>query len=241
MGAFKDLTGKKFGELTVIEKGKKTNSGTYYWKCRCNCSNEIYVLNYRLTKGDTKDCGHNEKERKIKWGKNRFRDLTNKRFGKLIALETFGKTKNGKYYWYCKCDCGNYTKVLSGDLIEHNTKSCGCITSNGNNEIEKILNNLNIKFEREKRFSNCRNKKPLAFDFYLSDYKLCIEYQGKQHYEQRGWGNKNERQKLLEETQKHDKIKQNYCKQYNIKLLEIKYINYSKIEDILKKELNIND
>ena len=35
---FKDLTGQKFGLLTVLERTNKKNR-TYFWKCQCDCGN----------------------------------------------------------------------------------------------------------------------------------------------------------------------------------------------------------
>jgi len=37
-------------------------------------------------------------------------DLTNKRFGKLIARQK-APSKNGKTYWLCECDCGNWKEI----------------------------------------------------------------------------------------------------------------------------------
>ena len=39
-----------------------------------------------------------------------------------------------------------------------------------------------FEFEEQKRFKDCRNKKPLPFDFYLPQYNLCIEFDGQLHY-----------------------------------------------------------
>ncbi len=58
---------------------------------------------------------------------NKFLDLNNKRFGKLIAIKPTGKDKNNRYIWLCKCDCGNFIKVKSGNLISKHSKSCGCL------------------------------------------------------------------------------------------------------------------
>lgn len=44
----KDLTGKKFGRLTVIGPTKKTKYGTI-WLCQCECGNSKKVLNHHLT------------------------------------------------------------------------------------------------------------------------------------------------------------------------------------------------
>lgn len=54
-------------------------------------------------------------------------NLTNQRFGKLIALEKAPK-RNDKYTrWICKCDCGNITEVRTDYLTSGHTKSCGCV------------------------------------------------------------------------------------------------------------------
>jgi len=56
-----------------------------------------------------------------------FKDLTNKRFGRLVALKLVGKNKHRKSLWLCKCDCGNETTVTINGLTSGNTKSCGCL------------------------------------------------------------------------------------------------------------------
>jgi len=61
MSKLKDLTGQKFGRLTVIERVE--NKGRYVaWKCRCDCGNEVIVRGDVLKCGRTKSCGclHNE-------------------------------------------------------------------------------------------------------------------------------------------------------------------------------------
>lgn len=53
-------------------------------------------------------------------------DLIGQRFGRLTVIRRDGANKNGSATWLCKCDCGN-VKVVSGrDLINGDTKSCGC-------------------------------------------------------------------------------------------------------------------
>jgi hypothetical protein len=60
--AMNDLTGKIFGELTVISFSHKIfrspRQGYYnYWKCKCNCGTEKSILSINLTKGNSKSCG----------------------------------------------------------------------------------------------------------------------------------------------------------------------------------------
>jgi len=54
-------------------------------------------------------------------------DLSNKRFGKLIALKKSDRTSDGQVLWLCKCDCGNHTKVRASSLKRGLSKSCGCM------------------------------------------------------------------------------------------------------------------
>ncbi len=53
-------------------------------------------------------------------------DLTNRRFGALVALHVEGKTKHGANVWTCRCDCGQETPVACQQLTRGVTKSCGC-------------------------------------------------------------------------------------------------------------------
>ena len=54
-------------------------------------------------------------------------NLTGERFGKLVAIKTIGKNKNGGYLWQCKCDCGKEIIANVGNLKNGHTKSCGCL------------------------------------------------------------------------------------------------------------------
>lgn len=56
MGKFNDLTGKRFGNLTVIKREKNEN-GYVRWKCRCDCGKETVVRAGNLTSGAVKSCG----------------------------------------------------------------------------------------------------------------------------------------------------------------------------------------
>lgn len=56
MSKLKDLTGMKFGRLTVIERAE-SKFGKTYWKCLCDCGNVTVVRKDRLKNGYTKSCG----------------------------------------------------------------------------------------------------------------------------------------------------------------------------------------
>jgi hypothetical protein len=56
-----------------------------------------------------------------------------------------------------------------------------CKTSKLERETEKWLKHNNIKYKKQKKFSKCRNIFELPFDFFLPEYSICIECDGKQH------------------------------------------------------------
>lgn len=58
---------------------------------------------------------------------NRIKDLTNKRFGKLVVLNFNSISKSKHSIWECKCDCGNKCLSYSTNLIRGVASSCGCI------------------------------------------------------------------------------------------------------------------
>ena len=52
-------------------------------------------------------------------------DLTEQRFGRLVAIQCAGSGNHGRL-WLVECDCGTQTIVRAGDLRSGNTTSCGC-------------------------------------------------------------------------------------------------------------------
>lgn len=110
-----------------------------------------------------------------------------------------------------------------------------CKNSKGNNRIMNYLKNNKIKFIDEFKFDDCKNKFKLPFDFYLPDYNMCIEFDGKQHYISNKYFGEDSFQKL----KINDEIKNNYCLSNNIRLIRIPYYEYNNIETIINLEINI--
>lgn len=52
-----DLTGQKFGRLTVISRAGNTKAGQAKWLCKCDCGKQTTVAGYQLRGGYTKSCG----------------------------------------------------------------------------------------------------------------------------------------------------------------------------------------
>ena len=61
-----DLTGQKFGMLTVIEyTGRNNASRNAIWRCKCDCGNECEVDSNNLTSLHTVSCGCIKREKSV--------------------------------------------------------------------------------------------------------------------------------------------------------------------------------
>jgi HNH endonuclease len=135
-----NLIGKRFGRLVVLEDtGKKPKkSRNTIWKCICDCGNISEIRGDYLTNETTKSCGCYKIDKSIK-------KLKGKKFGKLIVIKKTNKRKYGNVVWLCKCSCGNEKEILSRNLINGSTKSCGCFHKERIKEANSGEKNTNWK------------------------------------------------------------------------------------------------
>ena len=147
----------------------------------------------------------------------------------------FTYASNKKAWW--KCILGHewnskiYTRTR-GDECPF------CASSKGEKLIKEFFEKKNIIFDREYRFKDCINIRPLPFDFVIFENNNIIglvEYQGIHHYEPRDYFGGLKR---LMTTREHDKIKYEYCKNKNIPLLVIPYWEMKNTENILENFIN---
>lgn len=232
MGAFIDLTGKKFGRLTVLErKYKKGNE--WYWLCSCECGKTCEVCGSNLRRGRTKSCGCLKQESDKK-PKGNVINLIGQKFGHLTVIERAGSDHRGEAKWLCQCDCNSAPiEVLSSNLRSGHTQSCGCDRrSHGEKAIAILLRENNILFEQEKVLFKFSNGSNAYFDFFINN-KYLIEYDGETHfrYNLHGWHTLEQ----LNKQQERDQIKTQWCKENNIPLIRISYTHLKdlKIEDLL--------
>jgi len=165
---YKDITGQKFGKLTVI---KYVDDGK--WLCKCDCGKESITKGTRLKSGFVKSCGCLHHEKMVETRSN----LIGQRFGKLIVIKYLLKEAK----WLCRCDCGGLTKAGTTDLTSGKRISCGCldISHYGSNKELEILNyilSFNPKIKYQKHNYSILNKKQL--DLFFPEYNIAIEYNG---------------------------------------------------------------
>ncbi len=158
-------------------------------------------------------------------------------------IDSFNKIHNNKYNYTLvkfksirdkiKIICTKHGEFKQS--VNSHKRGIGCPTckeSKGERSIRQFLDSINIKYEFQKTFIDCRNINPLPFDFYLEEHNTCIEYDGKQHYEFNNFfGGIN----AFKEIKNRDTIKESYCNNNNIKLIRIKYNDV--VSEKLKTEL----
>lgn len=232
-----DITGQRFGKLTVIERGPNSNKGGARWYCKCDCGNIHLVVGTNLRNGTItkcKQCAIKDRSKTV----IRKNDIAGKRYGKMVVLKTLEDERDScnRTVCLCQCDCGKIFKASKNNIVSNNHKSCGTCNNRSNGElaIEQLLKNNNILFEKEKTFNNLilPSGRKARFDFYVNNSYL-IEFDGQQHFENTGgsWFN----DEYVEKIKKYDQIKNEYCKVNNIPLIRIPYTHYDnlKLEDLL--------
>jgi hypothetical protein len=97
-------------------------------------------------------------------------DLTNKKFGRLLAIKIDHKTKK-RIMWLCRCDCGT-EKIVSGEKLRSgNTKSCNCLRNTLlANEIRLGNGYANLK-ELYRSYKKSAKKRNYIFDLNLETFK----------------------------------------------------------------------
>lgn len=239
MAKYTDLTGQKFNSLTVIERDYSRKGKNSYWLCRCDCGNITSVMRTNLVTGNISSCGC-QKKRLL--AKAAIKDLTGQKFNELTVLNWDPDYRDTKditqhtTYWKVKCSCGNIFSISTISL--KNAISCGCKKSKGEYKIIQFLqeNKINYQYQYvDKNFTLSQSGKYGRFDFALFDeknnLKCLLEYNGKQHYEKSfsGWNT----EEHFQQTQQRDNEKRNFCQKNNIKLEEISFLDFNKLEDIL--------
>lgn len=173
----------------------------------------------------------------------RYIKSANSKRGKIDQIiEKFHKVHNNKYTYReiekyisrlttkIEITCPHHGIFIQPIDRHYNGHGCPtCKSSKGELMIIKILEKYNIDYINEYSFKDLKKEdstKPLRFDFYLPKYNICIEYDGRQHFEEING------RESLDITKFRDNLKNNYCIKNNIKLLRLNYMmeNYGKNE-----------
>lgn len=260
--SYEDMTGKTFGDLTVIKQGPDEildSNGKRHirWYCKCKCGNLSLCRGASLRYGSVKSCGCSRKESNKNLGLIDLQGLTFGRWFVLHRSDDFVEPSGKKIpVWLCQCECGEFRDVRGSSLRNGDSLSCGCykydvlkdkyldgkIVSQLELYTASVLDSLNLTYEPQHVFPDLRSDSgyPLSFDYvvYLNDNIIClIECQGKQHYEPiEYFGGIVRYNKQIE----IDNKKRNYARENNIVLIEIPYTknSYDKVYQFLSQFIN---
>lgn len=75
-------------------------------------------------------------------------DIVGKKFNKLLVIKKSDKkTKDGRVYYECLCDCGRKKTILKQNIVGNHTKSCGCHSGQIPNNFEEKEDCMCIKIQ----------------------------------------------------------------------------------------------
>lgn len=234
---FHNLIGQKFSRLTVIKrvddyispKGKHR----VMYKCLCDCGEYTIVDATNLKSGKIKSCGCYNVDNM----KNKIVNIVGNTYGQLTVLKRV-ENKHSDPQWLCQCSCGNQVVVKGSYLKSGHTKSCGCIKSFGEYNVNNFLSRNEIEYISQMNFEGLTGVggRNLTYDFYLPKHKIIIECQGRQHYSPVDFfGGESQ----FEIQQEHDHRKKLFAEINNLKFIEIPYWDFDNIEEILNRELEV--
>lgn len=162
---------------------------------------------------------------------------------KNYSIKRLGDYKDNSSLIKFQCSCSkkfnrSWDSIRSGKGVMCNT----CLNKSSLNEfiVEQFLLECNVKFEREKSFEECKFKNKLPFDFYLYEHNILIEVDGEQHYMPIRFGGmeQSESEEKYQNQLIKDDIKNNFCKNNNIDLIRLSYLEI-KNNSFKDKLLNI--
>lgn len=176
-----DLSGKQFGELTVLERTfeKSANRGVR-WLCQCSCGNAYVATGTLLVQGKKTHCGCKKRR------DYNSKDITGKKFSKLTALYPMKqRDERGSVIWHCRCDCGNEVDVSYNVLMYTHQKSCGCQKKEFEQHIHEFLTHIDgtsVDILQSKKIPVNNTTGVKGVYFIRGKYVAKIVFQKKQYF-----------------------------------------------------------
>ena len=223
--------------IKLIDKYKGANGSL---KCYCTIHNKEFSkyfssLIYRHTGCD--ECYKEEIRNRMGKDTDQFKEELAKIHPELEVIDEY-VNRNTPLKIYCTIHDTEF-ESRPCDILKRESCCPKSIKFVKEKSVGSLLEEWNIKYEAQKKFDDCKDKRSLPFDFYLIDFNILLEYQGQQHYKPVKFGTQDieEANSKYEYTKKHDEIKRKYCKEHNIPLIEIPYWKYDDLEFYLFDQL----
>lgn len=184
----RELIGKKFGQLKVLNKCEKG-----YWECLCDCGKIKIVHGDHLVRGSTKSCGCIINKNKIKkWkpvelNEKIFRIPLSQNKYAIIDKEDFDKIKNMSWYY----DSKGYARNRNGIMMHRIVMQCPDkieVDHKNHNTLDNRKENLRIctrsqnQANKQLTATNTSGFKGVSFNKKKNKFSASIRCNGKQFH-----------------------------------------------------------
>ena len=226
--------------ITTKEYVKKA---TAKWGNKFDYSKTVYQGYYRLLTVTCRTCDNEwtgTPSNHLEWGSCKYCCFKKQRKTTQVFIDMARKIHKNQYDYsqtnyvnaktkvtiICR-KCGQSFQQLPRGHIYEESGCPKCRFSKGELAVAKILMELQIPFITNYKFQGCKKQNYLSFDFYVELFNTCIEFDGKQHYDE---SSKFYSKELIE----NDKLKTEFCKKQGINLLRIPYWEFKNIREKIK-------
>jgi len=255
--SFNDVIKKAGQYLSILEfvEPKKSLTGKMgKWKLKILCKqcNRIYETDLYQFMDGTQRCCESQKNKN---------NILRENFA-YTPSEIEKKTQEISKEYIC-IDAQKY--INSRSILKFEHKECQTITSMAwhkfkggqrckvctksrqsiaEENFKDILDHFNIKYETQYKFSECKDKQPLPFDFYIYKIDTLVEIDGEQH-RRPSYGDK-----AFKEQQYRDQIKNKFIVENNLNLIRIEHDGWNDkvfqklldvVSSIFNKKIIVND
>lgn len=217
----------------LVSKNYTNSKSLLKFRCLKHSTEEMRISYDKFKQGGgCKYCSYEILGDKRKMDIEKVREYFESKNYSLITTEYYNSHQKLEY----RCNL-HYDLIQKISLSNLKFNSGGCTLCNSPSKAEdqiiEILYDLGISFQKQYRIKECKNIKPLPFDFaiFINEQIVClIEYDGIQHFKPIEYFGG---EVAFKETKKRDNIKSEYCQLNNIPLIRIPYWEYADIEYIL--------
>lgn len=239
---------KKYDTKLFIESAKKIHGDKYDYS-RVNYVNshtKVCIIcpthgefwqepNSHLNGRGCRQCADMERSKNLRHNTERFIEKARAVHGDTYIYDKTAYIKDSMHVLITCRIHGDFMQIANAHL-----SGCGCPLckqSHGEERVRLYLEKEGVKYIPQYKIANesilCKNKY-IYVDFFIPDKNVIIEFQGEQHYKPTGFVNSKE---TFESQQYRDESVKFFCKNHGIKLIEIPYTEFDKIEKILKRKL----
>lgn len=222
---------KKHPHIKLI-KYEGIHSNMSEWLCTKH--NRLFkkVLSTMLRSEESgcSECYKERMKRDFSMSTNEFQNKLKESHPELIVVgEYSGMASPIQIY----CSVHDYTFQTTPANILHRTSCCPkSFVTYKEETMCSLIESWGYIIERQYEINGCKDKKPLKFDCFLTDYNTVVEYDGENHYYPIRFGTQSIEDAIQkhEYTKKHDKIKNDFCIKNKINIIRVPYFEFENMD-----------